>query len=51
VIICIFRYLQITLVEHRSGAPTMILFKDLFMQIVILCWLINYYLLIYVFGH
>lgn len=50
VIICLFRYMQITFVEQRSGAPTLILFKDLFIQIVILLWIINYYLIIYVFG-
>ena len=51
VILGFLRYMQITFVEQKSGYPTLILFKDLFMQIVILLWLLNYYLIFYVMNH
>lgn len=47
VIAGVLRYLQITFVEQKSGAPTLILIKDIFMQAVILFWLISVYILIY----
>jgi len=51
VILGFLRYLQITFVEQKSGYPTLILFKDIFMQVVILLWLLNYYLIFYVLNH
>jgi len=43
----ILRYLQISIVEENSGSPTKILRKDLFLQIVILLWIVTFALLIY----
>jgi decaprenyl-phosphate phosphoribosyltransferase len=47
VIIGLLRYMQITLVEQRSGSPTSIVLKDQFLQMVIVLWLLSAYLLIY----
>ncbi len=51
VILGLLRYLQITFVEQRSGSPTMVLLKDTFLQVVILCWLLNVYVLLYLIKH
>lgn len=46
---CIFvvaglmRYLQITLVSNQAGSPTEILYKDRFIQITMLLWIISFY--------
>ncbi len=48
VILGIIRYLQISIVKHDSGNPTRVLLKDLFLQIIIIGWLISFILLIYV---
>jgi 4-hydroxybenzoate polyprenyltransferase len=42
VILGILRYMQITFVEEKSGNPTKIFFKDRFLQITILLWLISF---------
>lgn len=47
VIAGILRYLQITYVEKDSGSPTKILYKDRFLQITLLLWLLSFYFLIY----
>jgi len=47
VILGILRYLQITMVENKSGSPTKILLKDRFIQITVLCWIIAYYIFVY----
>ena len=47
VIMGIFRYLQITLVEKGSGSPTKILINDRFLQIVILLWVLFFGALLY----
>lgn len=44
----IIRYLQITLVEDKSGSPTRILMKDRFIQLCILAWIISFIIIIYV---
>jgi hypothetical protein len=41
--------MQITFVHQNSGSPTIILLKDVFMQVIIVLWLITFYLLLYVF--
>lgn len=43
----ILRYLQITIVDRRSGSPTQILMKDRFIQTTILGWIVTYIFLIY----
>jgi decaprenyl-phosphate phosphoribosyltransferase len=47
VILGILRYMQITLVENRSGSPTEVLLRDSFLQLAILGWLATFALLIY----
>jgi decaprenyl-phosphate phosphoribosyltransferase len=47
VIAGIMRYLQITFVEQDSGSPTSILYKDKFILITILGWILSFYIIIY----
>lgn len=47
VLLGILRYMQITFVEQKSGSPTQVLFKDLFLQLTLLGWLVTFVLLIY----
>jgi len=47
VILGIMRYMQITLVEKKSGSPTEVLLKDRFLQSTLLCWIITFGILIY----
>jgi hypothetical protein len=48
VILGVLRYMQITFVEQKSGSPTMVLIKDPFLQSVIVLWMVNFYMFIYV---
>ncbi|MDR1980555.1 MAG: decaprenyl-phosphate phosphoribosyltransferase [Tannerellaceae bacterium] len=43
----IIRYLQLTLVETKSGSPTDILLHDRFIQACVLCWILAFCLIIY----
>ncbi|HUQ97126.1 MAG TPA: UbiA prenyltransferase family protein [Chitinophagaceae bacterium] len=43
----IMRYLQIIFVQALSGSPTKILYKDRFIQVSIILWIISFYLIIY----
>jgi len=43
----IIRYLQITLVENKSGSPTSILLTDRFIQLCILFWIASFIIIIY----
>lgn len=47
VMLGIFRYMQITFVAEKSGSPSKIVLKDRFLQVVILCWLSSFCILIY----
>ena len=47
VILGILRYMQITMVENRSGSPTEVLLRDGFLQLAILGWLATFALLLY----
>jgi 4-hydroxybenzoate polyprenyltransferase len=47
VLIGIIRYLQITIVDLKSGSPTQILMKDHFIQICIISWIISFLIIIY----
>jgi 4-hydroxybenzoate polyprenyltransferase len=49
VILGLLRYLQITFVKQQSGAPTAIFLKDIFLKVVVFLWLLNFYILIYIF--
>lgn len=50
VIVGLLRYMQITFVQEKSGSPTQVLLKDLFLQIVIALWLTSSVILIYASG-
>ena len=43
----IIRYLQITIVDLKSGSPTSILLKDHFIHICIFCWIVAFLIIIY----
>ena len=43
----LLRYLQITVVENRSGSPTKVLLRDRFIQLCLLGWFITFLLIIY----
>ena len=43
----IIRYLQLTIVDVKSGSPTKVLLNDHFLQVCILGWLMTFFLLIY----
>ncbi|MDP2386924.1 MAG: decaprenyl-phosphate phosphoribosyltransferase [Bacteroidota bacterium] len=47
VILGVFRYLQITLVQSNSGSPSKILLKDLFIQSVLVLWVLFFITIIY----
>lgn len=47
VIAGIFRYLQITIVEERSGSPTTIVLTDPFLIVTFLGWLLTFVVLLY----
>jgi decaprenyl-phosphate phosphoribosyltransferase len=47
VILGLFRYLQLSFVELKSGSPTKTLLKDRFIQITILAWIGSFYLILY----
>ena len=44
----IMRYLQIIFVQAASGSPTKILYKDRFIQTILLLWTASFYFIIYV---
>lgn len=43
----IVRYLQLTIVDVKSGSPTKVLMKDRFVQFCLLCWIITFTILLY----
>jgi 4-hydroxybenzoate polyprenyltransferase len=47
VIAGVLRYLQITIVEHRSGSPTRLALSDRFLLLTILGWVATFAVLIY----
>jgi decaprenyl-phosphate phosphoribosyltransferase len=47
VIVGLMRYLQITFIEKDSGSPTDLLYKDKFLQVTLVLWIISFYLIIY----
>jgi hypothetical protein len=40
--------LQITLVECKSGSPTLVLLRDGFIQASLELWIVSFYLILYV---
>jgi decaprenyl-phosphate phosphoribosyltransferase len=44
----LMRFLQITMVENRSGSPTRIFLTDTFIQVTIALWILCFFIVIYV---
>lgn len=47
VIAGIMRYMQVVFVKKNSGSPTDILYKDRFIQLTILLWIVSMYIILY----
>ena len=47
VIAGLMRYLQITFVQKKSGSPTEILYKDFFIQVTLILWIVSIYVILY----
>jgi hypothetical protein len=47
VLVGILRYLQLTIVDSKSGNPTTILLKDRFIQACIAGWVVSFLIIIY----
>ena len=47
VIAGVMRYLQIALVENKSGSPTRALYGDAFIRFTVIAWVISFYIIIY----
>ncbi|MEP6712696.1 MAG: decaprenyl-phosphate phosphoribosyltransferase [Ferruginibacter sp.] len=43
----IFRYLQLIFVQQDAQSPTKILYKDRFIQVTILLWIVSFYTILY----
>jgi 4-hydroxybenzoate polyprenyltransferase len=48
VLVGLLRYIQIAVVDEKSGNPTKIIQKDHFTQLIVLAWLLAFILIIYV---
>lgn len=42
VIMGLLRYMQIAFVEEKSGSPTEVLYRDVFLKLVVLAWILNF---------
>lgn len=48
VLVGLLRYMQIAVVDKRSGDPTKVVLRDRFVQLDVLAWLVTFVLIIYV---
>lgn len=48
VLLGLLRYIQLAVVDKKSGDPTKVLLKDHFIQLIIVCWVIAFGIMIYV---
>ena len=48
VIAGIVRYLQLTIVDAKSGSPTKVLIHDSFIQLCLLLWIASFVVIIYI---
>jgi hypothetical protein len=44
----IIRYLQVAIVDVKSGSPTKVLMKDRFVQVCVVGWLLTFILILYI---
>jgi decaprenyl-phosphate phosphoribosyltransferase len=47
VLLGLLRYLQQTMVFNKTESPTKFVYKDIFLQVMILCWILSFVLIIY----
>ncbi len=47
VVAAMLRYMQITFVEQKSGSPTQVLLRDVFIQVCIVLWVLSFYVLLF----
>lgn len=47
VLLGLLRYLQVTLVDGKSGSPTKVLVKDHFLQLSIMGWILSFLIILY----
>lgn len=50
VVVALLRYLQQTLVYNRTESPTRVIYKDRFIQITVVLWILSFFVLIYFRG-
>ena len=48
VIVGLLRYIQLTVVDEKSGSPTHIMLHDFFLQAVVVLWTLSFFLILYV---
>ena len=48
VLLGLLRYIQITVVDKKSGDPTKMMFQDRFTQVVVLLWALTFLFILYV---
>ena len=48
VLLGLLRYIQIAVVDKKSGDPTKVILKDHFSQVIVIAWILTFLLMIYV---
>lgn len=48
VLLGVLRYMQLAIVDEKSGDPTKVLLRDPFTQVIVLCWALAFLLIIYI---
>jgi 4-hydroxybenzoate polyprenyltransferase len=48
VLLGVLRYMQLAVVDDKSGDPTKILLRDHFTQVIVLCWVVSFLFIIYI---
>ena len=48
VLLGLLRYMQIAVVDEKSGDPTKVLLRDPFTQVIVLCWAVAFLFIIYI---
>ena len=48
VLVGLLRYIQVAVVDKRSGNPTKVVLRDRFIQLDVVAWIVTFILIIYV---
>lgn len=48
VLLGVLRYMQLAVVDEKSGDPTKVLLRDHFTQVIVLCWVVSFLFIIYI---